>query len=202
MDIRYCVTACVTCVYFTVFLALQANREVLKASGHSGHVTRLSGIGSVQMWHQWASHSLPPPPLSLSPSHSLPRSVLLCSFPPLSFSFAVPQHPPCWRWCVSGVFRQAGPKRRGQLLPPSPTPGFLPFFGCPFAVSCSSTAVAASRLSPYPASLCGCLWAGPSGVGGGGNKEHASPGSCIELAMPCPGILWPAGSLRAHHRTS
>lgn len=67
--------------------------------------------------------------LSQSFSASLCAALLLLSLPPsLSFSFAFPQHPPCWRWCVSGVFRQAGPKRRGQPLPRSPPPAFLPFF--------------------------------------------------------------------------
>lgn len=152
-----------------------------------------------QAFRDWLSAdvtsvSLPLPSSSSTLSLSQSFSASLCtalllfspSAPPLPFLSIPPAGDGVCRGCsgVQGLRAEDSPFLRHH------PPGFLPFsWVSPFAVSSSSTAAAASRLSPHSASLCGCLGAGPSGVGGGGNEEHASPGSCIELAMPCPGIL-------------
>lgn len=103
-------------MHLSVVYLLEASREVLKASGDSSHVTVVSGIGLVQMWHQQASHSLPPPlslPVILCLSLLLFPSVLLCFF----FSFAFPQHPPSQRWRVSVLLRRPGPNVHTERTP-------------------------------------------------------------------------------------
>lgn len=189
----FCDSLCKMCVYLTVVRSLQASQEALKASGDSSHVTAVSGIGLVQMWHQRASHSLPPPlslpvTLCLSLSHSLPLSVPLCFlfffFFPSSFAF--PQHPPSWRWCVSVLLRRPGPNverttpyQHHYHPPPSPDllhiPRVSPFTASAAAAAAAATAAAAtataataSRLSPPPSilvrvSASSALW----GRGGG-----------------------------------
>lgn len=160
-----------------------------------------------QAFRDWLSAdvtsvSLPLPSSSSSHSPSLSLPVILClalccsaPFPSSPSPSPFLSIPPAGDGVCRGCSSKQGLRGEDSPFLRHHPPVFCLFFGCLFAVSCSSTAAAASRLSPHPASLCGCLGAGPSGVGGGGNEEHASPGSCIELAMPCPGILRPAGSL-------
>ncbi len=132
-----------------------------KASGDSSHVTMVAGIGLVQMWHQRASHSLPPPlslPVFLCLSLPLSLSVPLRFFSPLPFLSIPPLRDGVCR-CCSGI-RGLTCTQRG---PPSPDLLHIPRVSL---LTVSSTAAVASQLSPHPTSLCGCLGVGPLGVEG------------------------------------
>ena len=89
--VKYLVILCETLYnMYAVGCSVSAQGEPrgAKASGDRSHVTMVAGIGLVQMWHQRASHSLPPP-LSLPAvlSRSPPRSLSLSLSVPLCFFF-------------------------------------------------------------------------------------------------------------------
>lgn len=171
--VKYLVILCETLYnMYAVGCSVSAQGEPrgAKASGDRSHVTMIAGIGLVQMWHQRASHSLPPPLslpafLCLSPPLSLSISVPLCFFfffpPLLCLSSASPPLRDGVCRCCSGI-RGLTCTRRGP-----PSPDLLRILRVsPLAVSSTTTAAVASQLSPHPTSLCGCLGVGPLGVEG------------------------------------
>lgn len=209
--VKYVVILCETLYnMYAVGCSVSAQGEPrgAKASGDRSHVTMIAGIGLVQMWHQRASHSLPPPLslpafLCLSPPLSLSISVPLCFFfffssSPLPFLSI----PPSQRWRVSVLLRHPGPNVHTERTP-------IPRFAA-YSSGVSSRCVLHHHccccLSALPPPHLPVRVSGSWALGGGGNQHRASLGSCAELAMPCPGILWPAGFLHfcppAHQRTT
>lgn len=168
---------CETCVFYCV------PRAPGKPRGAQGIRARRPCDQAFRDWlsADVTSVSLPLPSssstLSLSQSFSASLCAALLPFSPLSFSFAFPQHPPCWRWCVSGVFRQAGPKRRGQPIPPSPPPIVCLFLG----VHSVSPALPLQPLplgSPPTQHPCAGVWElGPLGWGVEGMKNMLCRGA-------------------------
>lgn len=132
------------------------------------------------------SASLPLPSSSpLSPSHSLPlsASLSLCTallFSPLPFLSIPPLRDGVCR-CCSGV-RGLTCTQRG---PPPPIPRFAAYS---LGVSSHCVLHHCCCLSALPPPSLPVRVSGSWALGGGGNQEHASLGSCTELAMPCPGI--------------
>lgn len=181
---------------------LKARNNSAEALGDSSHVTMLAGIGLLQMWHQRGSNSPPPPP----PLLSLP--LFLCLSLPIYLSvllYLLPQHPPppplththkpskhrdavCR--CCSGV---GGLVHSGRTFHPLSSFPLIWSVFPPFVSLPRPPRLLRSSFAPFSL-CCGCLRA--SALWGGRNQRRAlqGGGSCAQLAMPCPGFLWPLRS--------